>query len=213
VGYGESDKPFAFYDRLYFSEWLFSFIRSLGLSRVYIVGHSVGGAIVLQLAQDHPETVGRMIIINAAGLGKGMLKVPNSIKLRMIWQNLSPSTAGSRYFLEQYGLFDPGKLKETMLDVEKYGIEVIGNKGGRRVFWLGRGRVVAPFSSEELNRIKCPTLILWGREDKNYPSSIAIRASETIHGAKLTLIPQAGYNCFYDQPELVAQSIIKFLRG
>src|SRR3954464_15638033 len=45
VGYGESDKPKAPYDRPYFSKWLNGFLMALKISRAHIVGLSQGGAI------------------------------------------------------------------------------------------------------------------------------------------------------------------------
>jgi pimeloyl-ACP methyl ester carboxylesterase len=52
VGYGESDKPNAPYDRSYFSKWLKGFLTELKISKAHIVGLSQGGAIALQFAID-----------------------------------------------------------------------------------------------------------------------------------------------------------------
>jgi len=211
IGYGESDKPYASYDRNYFSKWLRSFIDALGLNRIYIAGHSVGGAIALQCLVDYPEKINRLVLINAVGLGKGMQQIPNSIKMQMIWQNLIPSSAKSRWFLERYGVYDPRKISSTMLDVEEYGNEVIRSKGGRNVFWIGRGKVIAPFETEVLQQIQCPTLIVWGEKDTNYPPSIARYTGKIIKHAKVSLIPNAGHNCIYDQPEILVGIIERFL--
>jgi pimeloyl-ACP methyl ester carboxylesterase len=212
AGYGESEKPVAVYDRPYFSNWLHMFVRSLGLDAVRIIGHSVGGAVVMQFAMEHPEVMHRMVLINAAGFGRGVLRVPLSMKLQMIWQNLFPSDSRSRAFLERYGLYDPGRLTQRMLDVEMYGNRVIRGAEGRRVFWLGRGRVIAPFTPEEMRRIACPTMILWGREDKHFPPLFAQSAAGMIAGAVVEYIPRAGHNCFYDQPEPVIGKIMEFMK-
>jgi pimeloyl-ACP methyl ester carboxylesterase len=211
IGYGESDKPYASYDRNYFSQWLFSFINSLNLKDIYIAGHSVGGAIALQCLVDHPKKINRLVLVNAVGLGKGIQQIPNTIKLQMIWQNLIPSSEKSRWFLEHYGIHDPKKISGSMLDVEEYGNEVIRNKGGRNVFWLGRGKVIAPFETEVLKQIQCPILIVWGENDNNYPPSIAQYTGKIINNAKVSLIPHAGHNCIYDQPEILVEIIKSFL--
>ncbi len=211
IGYGEFVQPWAAYDRPFFSHWLKDFLDALDLRRVHLVGHSVGGAIALQFALDHPEYLERLVLVNTTALDRGTQKVPASLKLRLIWQNLFPSRRASRWFLEYHGLVDPQKLDETMLDVEEYGAEVIRGPGGRRVFWLGRGRVIAPFQMEALSQIGHPTLFLWGETDPNYPPSQAGRAMGVMPDARLQLIPQAGHNSFYDQPYVFNDALIRFL--
>lgn len=211
VGYGESEKPFASYTRPFFSACLKNFIDTLGLKKVFLAGHSVGGAVALQFALDHPDNVERLVLVNAAGLGRGMMRVPAAVKVRMMWQNLFPSLAASRWFLEHYGLFDPQTINETMVDVEEYGCEVVRNRGGRRVFWLGRGRVITPFSMEQIKRITQPTLLIWGEEDRNFPPSMARSTVKIMRNAQLCLIPRSGHNCHYDQPEIFVDKLKRFL--
>jgi len=211
VGYGESDKPFAPYDRSFFSAWLKNYLDVLGLKKVSIVGHSVGGAIASQFTLDHPEYVDRLVLVNAAGLSKGTQRIPVGIKFRMIWQNLFPSLTASRWFLEHYGLFDAQMINETMLDVEEYGCKVVRMSGGRRVFWLGRGKVIAPIPLERLSQITQPTLLVWGEEDINFPPVIARSAVQMMNNAQLYLIPRAGHNCFYDQPDIFNGILKRFL--
>ena len=211
VGYGESDKPFASYNRFFFSIWLKNFLDALDLDKIYLVGHSVGGAVASQFTLDHPEYVERLVLVNAAGLGKGMMQAPVKVKLRMMWQNLFPSRTASRWFLEHHGLYDARTINDTMLDVEEYSCEVIRMSMGKRVFWLGRGRVINPIPMEDLSKITQPTLLVWGEEDTNFPPTIARLAVQMIKGAKLCLIPGAGHNCFYDQPEIFNDLLKRFL--
>jgi len=211
LGYGESDKPFASYDRSFFSAWLKNYLDTLGLKKVSLVGHSVGGAIASQFTLDHPEYIEQLVLVNAAGLGEGTQRIPARIKVRMIWQNLFPSCAASRWFLEHYGLFNARMINETMLDIEEYGCEVIRMSGGRRVFWLGRGRVIDPIPLERLGQITQPTLLVWGEEDINFPPAIARLAMKMMKDTQLCLIPRAGHNCFYDQPDMFNDILKRFL--
>ena len=73
IGYGESDKPNALYDRPYFSKWLKDFLLELKISKAHIVGLSQGGAIALQFTIDNPDMVDKLILVDSAGLGA---KVP-----------------------------------------------------------------------------------------------------------------------------------------
>ena len=88
VGYGESDKPSAPYDRPYFSNWLKEFLLALNISKAHIMGLSQGGAIALQFVLDHPEMVDKLVLVDAGGLGA---KPSLSSFLGMLWLNSFPS--------------------------------------------------------------------------------------------------------------------------
>jgi len=211
VGFGESDKPAASYDRSFFSAWLARLFEGLGLEKATLVGHSAGGAIALQFTLDHPGCVERLVLVNAAGLGKGAQRVPVHLMLRMMFQNLFPTREASRWFLERYGLFDPQVMDETMVDVEAYGCNVIRMARGRRVFWLGRGRVITPIPLEHLARITRPTLLVWGENDNQFPAALAQAAGSRISRSQFKLIPRAGHNCFYEQLDMFNEVVMGFL--
>lgn len=108
-------------------------------------------------------------------------------------------------------LADGAKPDDTMLEVEDYGAEVVRGSGGRRVFWLGRGRIVAPLAMESMACIEAPTLFIWGEKDMNFPISMAQEACALMPHARLETIRDAGHNCYYDQPGLVVDALTGFL--
>ncbi|MFM2485185.1 alpha/beta fold hydrolase [Celerinatantimonas yamalensis] len=69
VGYGESDKPDAAYDKNYFVAWLKKFLLKLEISKVHILGLSQGGAIALQFTLDYPKMVDKFVLVDSGGLG------------------------------------------------------------------------------------------------------------------------------------------------
>src|SRR5919202_3017885 len=62
-GFGDSDKPLSGYGIRYGSRLLYSFCAHFGLTRTAVVGHDVGGAIAVKLAADHPDVVGRLVLV------------------------------------------------------------------------------------------------------------------------------------------------------
>lgn len=69
-GFGRSDRNDTGYfltDFFAFLEW---FMGELGLRKAALVGHSFGARVCLGLALEHPEMVSRLVLVDAAGLGK-----------------------------------------------------------------------------------------------------------------------------------------------
>jgi len=63
-GFGDSGKPLgAPYDPAFFADSILSFLDALGLERVHLLGHSMGGRAALEVAFDHPERVAGLILV------------------------------------------------------------------------------------------------------------------------------------------------------
>jgi pimeloyl-ACP methyl ester carboxylesterase len=65
-GYGQSSQPPAGYDTATLANDVYAAIAGLGLSRVHLVGHSLAGDEMTRLAGDHPDSVGRLVYLDAA---------------------------------------------------------------------------------------------------------------------------------------------------
>jgi 3-oxoadipate enol-lactonase len=76
---------------------------------------------------------------------------------------------------------------------------------------FGRGIFSRASVYEELPKIKVPTLMVVGEQDKPTPLTKARRIGEKIPGAKLVVIPHAGHLCTVDEPAAVTEAMEKFL--
>jgi 2-hydroxymuconate-semialdehyde hydrolase len=203
VGHGESERAAGAYDRPYYSAWLAGFFDAIGLDSAHVVGHSLGGAVALQFALDFPERLRRLVLVDAAALGRG---VPVRVALAFLRSALFPSQeTGER--LGRLAVYDPRKLDPFF---EEYGSRIRPMPRPGRAFWRG-GRTIAMVATEELQQLKPPTLIIWGREDLFLPVSHAERAAQAIPNARLHVIPEAGHVSFLDQPQAFCQAVLSFL--
>ncbi|ANE53696.1 alpha/beta hydrolase [Flavisolibacter tropicus] len=204
VGYGESDKPNAPYDRPYFTKWLKGFLLEMKISKVHIVGLSQGGAIALQFAIDHPEMVDKLVVVDSAGLGAKVSLWPF---IGMIWMNTFPSSMANR-FNSSYILHRPENRDPNH---SFYSIAVLKDKGGKNVFKQGRGAAVSKISEESLQQIRNETLIIWGKDDQLFPVEYGEKAAKIIPNAKFHLIEDAGHLPLMDQPEKFNNILTNFL--
>jgi pimeloyl-ACP methyl ester carboxylesterase len=70
IGFGESERRPEGYYLSDFTDFAAEIIEKLGLGRPDLVGHSFGGRVALDVALLHPEKVRRLVLVDAAGLGK-----------------------------------------------------------------------------------------------------------------------------------------------
>ena len=64
-----------------------------------------------------------------------------------------------------------------------------------------------------LHRITVPTLIMWGKEDKLFPSAYAARWGERIAGSRVEIVPECGHVPAVEKPEITAKEIIRLYAG
>ena len=204
VGYGDSDKPHASYNRHFFSDWLESFMDVIGLEKCVFVGHSLGGAIALQFALDHPERVERLTLVCSAGLGLSLPVIP--LLYGLLLYSFPSRTASRR--LHSRLVHNPESLQKSFIE---YSVEVCLKPGGSRAFWEGCGQAVLPIPLVLLKTISHRTLFIWGVEDRVFPLAHARRAARLMPHARLHPIPRAGHIPFFDQPGMFNDVLLKFL--
>jgi pimeloyl-ACP methyl ester carboxylesterase len=206
VGYGDSDKPCAPYDRPYFSKWLNDFLIKMKIPKAHIVGLSQGGAIALQFAIDNPEKVDKIVLVDSGGLGA---RVSFWALAGIIWLNSFPSSVANR-FNSPYILHNP---ESRDLNHSLYSVAVIKSAGGKNAFKQGRGSAISKIPEESLQQIKNETLIIWGKDDRLFSVEHGEIAAKIIPNAKIHVIADAGHLPLIDQPEIFNKILTDFLNN
>lgn len=70
LGHGQSAKPRGDYSLGAFAVWLRDLLDELGISRVTVVGQSLGGGVAMQFVYQHPDYCRRLVLISSGGLGQ-----------------------------------------------------------------------------------------------------------------------------------------------
>jgi 4,5:9,10-diseco-3-hydroxy-5,9,17-trioxoandrosta-1(10),2-diene-4-oate hydrolase len=205
VGYGESDKPNAAYDRPYFASWLRDFFLALEIPKAHVIGLSQGGAISLQFSFENPEMVEKLVLVDSCALGA---KTPFGALFGFFWLYTFPSVAANRY-MSRYLV---AKLENIDPNFGPYSLQVVKKPGGKNVFWQGMGAAVSAMPEEELRQIQHQTLIIWGEDDNFLSIASGEAAAQIMPNAKLHRIQDAGHIPFMDQPEVFNDVVLQFLR-
>jgi pimeloyl-ACP methyl ester carboxylesterase len=180
-----------------YAQWVRLSSRTLFAERPFVlVGHSMGGAIVLELALDPPD-----------GL-RGIVLVGSGAKLavtRAIFQMLRENPEA---FFESIGQFAfssaaPMAVRERFVRMTRTcPPSVIYNDFKACDHFDVRSR---------LPEIKLPTLVLCGEEDQLTPVKYSAYLHENITPSRLVLIPHAGHMVMAEQPDVLNRAIKSFL--
>jgi pimeloyl-ACP methyl ester carboxylesterase len=208
-GYGASVGLDALEDHFDLFFHCYDVVEALGLERPYVVGESVGGWIAAEMAALRPKEVGRLALAAPVGLWRD--EAPIVDLFGMTTSELVP-------FL----FHDPGcPAAQRMLGVGALLSERDDRTEAQVEFLLGlaRGfRTIAKFLfpipdrglERRLHRIACPTLVVWGAEDRFVPPSYGRLFAGGIRGALLETIPGAGHLIGAEQPEVYARALLQF---
>ncbi len=81
LGFGRSDKPVINYSIAGFVEVLQRFLPALGIERISLLGHSLGGWIATSFALQFPAMVDKLVLVDAAGLWGNTIALPIDLRL------------------------------------------------------------------------------------------------------------------------------------
>jgi pimeloyl-ACP methyl ester carboxylesterase len=175
-----------------------AWLQGLDLPQVFLAGHSMGGAIVLWMALNHPELVRALILISTGA----RLPVNLSLIEEMATQVGFPTAVDKITSWSFSSRIEPALVENVKKEMLKTRPSVLA----------GDFRACDSFDlSERLGEIEVPTLVLVGDEDRMTPERFAEGLAEGIPGAELEVIPGAGHMLPLEQPEETAKRVRGFL--
>ncbi len=219
LGHGRSAKPRADYSIGGYANGLRDLLTYLGIDRVSVVGHSLGGGIAMQFAYQFPQRTERIVLIGTGGLGPEVNPIIPLCTLPGAGLALSALAVAP---VRRIGVPLLHGLHRTRLpltaDLAQLAIvyDDMGAVDARQAFshviraiidW--RGQIVTMKDRAYLTEF-IPTMVLWGEEDTVIPVSHAQIAREVLCHAKVDVLPGAGHFPQAEVPDAVAQALIEF---
>jgi pimeloyl-ACP methyl ester carboxylesterase len=183
-----------------YAYYYLDFIDKLGLEKLHLVGHSLGGWISAELAVRDCSRLASLTLLAPAGVRvKGIPSGDN-----FIW---TPEETVRTVFHDQ-------KLAEQILSIvptEEQQAEIIRTRwAAARLGWEPRWYSLS--LARWLHRIKVPTLLLWGDDDKLLPPAWAQAWTEGVPQIRHVTVPECGHSPHVEQAELVLGEMRPFLQ-
>jgi pimeloyl-ACP methyl ester carboxylesterase len=220
LGHGRSEKPRADYSVAGFANGMRDLLSVLGVDRVTVVGHSLGGGVAAQFAYQFPDRCERLVLVGSGGVGRTvspLLRVAAvpGVEVVMPLLGLPPVRFAGRLGAGLLRLFDTalGRDAEEILAV----FEALPNTEARMgilrtlrssVDW--QGQVITMVDRAYLAE-GVPTLIVWGRRDAIIPLGHGRLIHAVMPGSEFEVFDEAGHFPHHTDPARFVRILREFM--
>jgi pimeloyl-ACP methyl ester carboxylesterase len=220
LGHGASDKPRADYSVAAYANGMRDLLSVLGVDRVTVVGHSLGGGVAMQFAYQYPERCERLVLIATGGVAREvhpvlrLASMPDADLLLPLVGFDATRLAVRGVFKAFQGLgTDLGRDAADFLRV----FDTLPDATARRAF-VRTLRAVVDFNGQVITMLdRCyltrgmPTLLVWGAHDAIIPYRHAELAHAAMPGSRLETFENAGHFPHHSEPGRFLEVLRDFL--
>ena len=181
-----------------YAHWLREVFDGLNIEKGYLLGHSYGGWLTLNMALAYPERLRKIVLLAPAASFRPLGFVTKLI-LHLAEFKIHPPAKS----MLQVGAAKGTVLEETFI----HHIEMV-------MRYCRPATSIWPtvYTDAELKQIDHPALLLIGAGDKIYNPQKAIERAQTwMPHLRAEIIPNAGHLLIMDQPEIINARILEFL--
>lgn len=188
-GFGESDEPDNVWSIEDYADFINKFVNKLGYEKCSIIGHSFGGKIGLIYASKYNT---EKLILFGSPYKKEITEITFKVKMLKAMKKIISSKKLIEFAKKHMGSTDYKNASTKMRDI----LTAHVNND----------------ITEEVKKIKCPTLIIWGENDTTVDKSNAYELEKLIKDAGVIILPGTHY-AYLENINQVNKIIENFLGG
>lgn len=184
-GFGQSGMPDQSWGVEKYATVIIKLLNYLKLKKTVYFGHSFGGSLGIYIAANNSQVIDKLILSGAS------------------YKRQSRSTRLTKLLSKTPEIFKKILYKVIFPDSELFKYPKLEPNFRR---------IVTTDLTPSLSRIKQPTLILWGKEDRETPIELAYELKSKIKNSRLKIFANEGHNLPLVHPEMIFGEIDRFIQ-
>jgi pimeloyl-ACP methyl ester carboxylesterase len=201
------------YSTSYYNQVIDSLLSALHVSRVIIVGNSLGGSIATQYAIYQPAKVRGLVLVDAAGLppakkttGAIGFKLAQMPVINRLLTIITPRELVKKSLQDAYG--DIGKVTDSL--TTQY-FDMLTREGNRQALIDRMRQGWQVTDSNFLTKVEAPTLIVWGSKDRLIPVENAELFQQKIKNSQVHIWENLGHVPMEEDPGAFSDILRKWV--
>ena len=180
-----------------YAEHVLAFLKALGLPEVFLIGHSMGGAIVQTMALNYPEGIKGIILVGTGAKLRVFPSILDGIKNRF------EETVGNIVRFAYSRKAPPELIERGVDELKRCKPEIL----------YGDFLACDRFDFiNEVDQIDLPSLVICGSEDELTPVKYSQFLHSRIKGSKLEILPNAGHMVMMEAPQAFNEKVGEFIQ-
>ncbi len=175
-----------------YAKFMLSFLETLNLEQVHLVGHSIGGGIAITLSTMIPDKVSSLVLVDSTGIPS--VSIPQIVPRRAI---------------EMTAQISIPKLKLQLVDIPQvFSYNLLFNTGN-----VIQALLLSLYKDLRhlLPTIKAPCLLLWSKKDLTTPLTVAQEMAAMIPDSRLVTVSEGYHEWGLWHPEKFASLVLDFI--
>ncbi|MCH5641035.1 alpha/beta fold hydrolase [Gordonia sp. ABSL49_1] len=216
-GFGVSD-PWEGMPVLTAGKSVIAFMNALGIDSAPMIGNSMGGVVGVNLAMKKPDRVAKLVTIG--GVGPNVYSPSPSEGLRLLQEFADDPDKDKLIRWLTAMVYDRALVTEELIEERwEAAMNADALATGRAMYGSAAFEMQQKFLADAdippywsmMHKIKCPTLLTWGRDDRVSPPDMAMVPMRLIPDAELHVFPKCGHWVMIEAKEAFEATVAAFL--
>jgi pimeloyl-ACP methyl ester carboxylesterase len=209
-------------------------IRALSLEPAIAVGESLGALTALGVAQNAPSLIEQLVLINIPIFPKQLpslgMRLLANLPLDLVrWfdeagavQTIAPLVRILTYLARREVVADPNSITDEDVywltypyiylpgSTTRFAADLQQATGEIQKYLQNQPNLISKIQ-DQISRVTCPTLVLWGDRDQWFPVEDGQRLRDRLPAAEFGVLPNCGHNASASNPADLTDAILDFL--
>lgn len=201
------------YSQDFYVNFIENFLLKLNIKRCVLGGNSLGGSITWAFALEHPERVGKMILVDAGGYPMVSKSVPIAFQIARM-----PIVGDLFKYILPYAVIEKSLQNVYVHDdritpelIERY-YDLASRTGNRKAFLDRMRSSIKNDNYLKIKTLTMPTLIIWGKEDGLIPLDVAEKFHKDLPNDTMIVFKDLGHTPMEEDPMKTVKAVKDFLR-